>query len=144
MTLIPYWTTMHGQSHIKFTLYYIWIRCMYCVGPVHLWVVCSSSQDKVLAMLRVMENVQCTVSYLHSIHSAMLCPSPTHNTETKRIWMFVLHITHWANYKTHLNLLTGRQLYRCIVPKSYIQSKSAPEDGRACCPKHVVKIQIDQ
>jgi len=27
--------------------------------------------------------------------------------------------------------------HRCIVPKLYIQSKSAPEDGRVCRPKHV-------
>jgi len=39
---------------------------------------------------------------------------------------------------------TGRQQRRCIVPKPYIQSESAPEDGRVCHPKHVEKIQIDQ
>jgi len=33
-----------------------------------------------------------------------------------------------------------RQQYRCIVLKLYIQSKSAPEDGRVCCPKHVELI----
>ena len=44
----------------------------------------------------------------------------------------------------HLNLVTGRQQYRCIIPKLYIQSKSAPEDGRVCRPKHVEQIQIDE
>ena len=28
--------------------------------------------------------------------------------------------------------------------KLYIKSKSAPEDGRVCRPKHVKQIQIDQ
>jgi len=32
---------------------------------------------------------------------------------------------------------TGQQQCRCIVPKLYIQSKRAPEDGRVCRPKHV-------
>jgi len=40
--------------------------------------------------------------------------------------------------------VTGRQQYRCIVPKLYIQSKGALEDGRICRPKHVQQIQIDQ
>jgi len=31
----------------------------------------------------------------------------------------------------------GRQHSRYVVPKSYIYSKSAPEDGRNCRPKHV-------
>jgi hypothetical protein len=99
---------------LVFTCNCIWIRCMYCVGLVHLWMVCSSSQDKVLAMYRVVENVQCTISYLHSIYSAMLCPSPTHNTETKRIWMFVLCISHWANYKTRIATLFPSKMF-CIV-----------------------------
>jgi len=38
----------------------------------------------------------------------------------------------------------GAQQYRCIVLKLYTQSKSAPEDGRVCRPKHVEQIQIDQ
>jgi len=44
----------------------------------------------------------------------------------------------------HLNLVTGRQQYRCIVPKLHRQSQSAPEDGRVCRPKRVEQIQIDQ
>ena len=32
------------------------------------------------------------------------------------------------------------QQYRCIVPKLYIQSKTAHEDGRVCLPKHVELI----
>ena len=44
----------------------------------------------------------------------------------------------------HLNRGTGRQQCRCIVPKAvYIQSKSAPEDGRICRPKHVGLIWAD-
>jgi len=99
---------------LVFTRYYIWIRCIYCVGPVRLWVVCSSSQDKLLAMHRVVENVQCTISYLHSIHSAKLCPSPTHNKETKRIWMSVLCISQWANHKTRIATLFPSKIF-CIV-----------------------------
>ena len=32
---------------------------------------------------------------------------------------------------------TGRQQFRCIVPKAVCKSKSAPEDGRICRPKRV-------
>jgi len=39
------------------------------------------------------------------------------------------------------DIVTGRQLYRCIVPKLYIQSKSVREDGRVCRPKHVELIK---
>jgi len=31
-----------------------------------------------------------------------------------------------------------------LYQKLYIQTKSAPEDGRVCCPKYVQQIQIDQ
>ena len=41
------------------------------------------------------------------------------------------------------DFVTGRQQHRCIVPKLYIQSQSAPEDGRVCRPKHVEQIQTD-
>jgi len=43
----------------------------------------------------------------------------------------------------HLNPVTHRQQYRCIVPKLYMV-KSTIEDGRVCCPKHVQQIKIDQ
>jgi len=33
---------------------------------------------------------------------------------------------------------------RCVLPKLYIQSKSAPEDGRVCRPKYVEQIKRDQ
>ena len=47
-----------------------------------------------------------------------------------------------CNSKLHLNLVTGRQQYRCIVPKAVYTIKSAPEDGRVCCPK-LVKRSIN-
>ena len=47
--------------------------------------------------------------------------------------------------EVHLNLVTGRQQYRCTVLKLYIQSKSASEDGRVCRPKHVsIKRSINE
>ena len=33
--------------------------------------------------------------------------------------------------------LTESVMYGALYQKLYIQSKSAPEDGRLCCPKHV-------
>jgi len=37
--------------------------------------------------------------------------------------------------------VTGRQQYRCIVPKAvYTVKKSASEDGRVCRPKHAELI----
>ena len=50
----------------------------------------------------------------------------------------LLHLVSYVLTLFHLNRGTGRQQCRCIVPKAvYIQSKSAPEDGRICRPKHV-------
>jgi hypothetical protein len=37
----------------------------------------------------------------------------------------------------HLNRVIGRQQCRCIVRKAVYTVKSAPEDGRICCPNHV-------
>jgi hypothetical protein len=47
-----------------------------------------------------------------------------------------------CNLELHLNLVTGQQQYRCIVPKAVYIVKSAPEDGRVCCPK-LVKRSIN-
>jgi len=43
-----------------------------------------------------------------------------------------------------LSLVTGRQQYRCIVPKLYIQSKVLLKMGEFVTQKHVEQIQIDK
>jgi hypothetical protein len=40
----------------------------------------------------------------------------------------------------HLNRVTGRQEFRCIVPKAVYTGKSAPENELICRPKHVQPI----
>ena len=42
------------------------------------------------------------------------------------------------DYGSHVKiLLIIIYHYSALYQKLYIQSKSAPEDGRICCPKHV-------
>ena len=70
---------------------------------------------------------------------------------------FCLYTQFWYNASTllptgatvemerqfHLNLGTGRQQCRCIVPNAVYTEKSAPEDGRIRHPKHVGLIWKD-
>jgi len=61
------------------------------------------------------------------------------NFDSIQLWYnapILLPIGDKVEMEVHINLVTGRHEYRYILPKLYIQSKSAPENGRVCHLKH--------
>jgi len=76
-----------------------------------------------------------------------LFEAAVHVSDDKLAYLQEHFLTVYTAFGTHnapILLPTGRQQYWCIVPNLYIQSKSAPEDGRVCRPKHVEQIRKDQ
>jgi hypothetical protein len=92
-------------------------------------------QDKILTVYTVFGTM--TLSPVGSNIGA-LYQNCTHSQ--KVLLMMGEFVAHLQEHFWQNDLVTGQQQYRCIVPKLYAQSKSAPDDGRVCRPKYVEHI----